>query len=149
MCLEHAAKMCALVVSHCKQRGFAPVAVVVVDSHASVVCSMVMDGCPPFAYPKYAQAKATTAVSFGISSRAFRDRYISAPEKIAQMNSMIASADGQICGFPGGVLLSQEGSVIGAIGVSGAASDQDELLGLLAAREVGGFILDPPSSPLD
>jgi uncharacterized protein GlcG (DUF336 family) len=132
-----------------KAKEWAPVSVVVIDASDNVLCSMRMDGCPPVAYPKYAHAKATTAVSLGISSRKFRDKYIGGPEKVAQGLSMIATMQGKICCFPGSVLLSTTSDgIVGAVGVSGASSDQDEFMALSAVREFD-FITDPTSSPLD
>ena len=150
--LETAARVCANVVSLCKAKGFAPICVVVCDANGVELCRMKMDGCPPIAYPRYALAKATTAVSFGMSSRRFRDKYISSPDKIVQLQSMISSLEGKICAFPGSVLLSYEnGDIAGAVGVSGASSDQDEYLALQAVRNADckEMTTEPSSSPLD
>ena len=146
--LEIAARICHSVVAMSKAQKWAPVSVVVIDSSDNILCSMLMDGCPPVAYPKYAHAKATTAVSLGISSRKFRDKYIGGPEKVAQGLSMIAALQGKICCFPGSVLLSTSDGIVGAVGVSGASSDQDEFMALSAVREFD-FITEPASSPLD
>ena len=40
---------------------------------------------------------------------------------------MVTITGGKMCPFPGGiVLLSEEGEVLGAVGVSGAAGEEDE-----------------------
>eukprot|EP01048_Picozoa_sp_COSAG05_P028143 COSAG05_NODE_8580_length_691_cov_0.932432_3_plen_48_part_01 len=47
-----------------------------------------MDGCSPAAIPEFSYAKAYTCVSFGVSSRGFRDKYAtptSTPDKYCQM----------------------------------------------------------------
>ena len=150
--LETAARVCSNVVSLCKAKGFPPICVVVCDPNGVTICSMLMDRCPPVAYPRYALAKAITAVSFGVSSRRFRDKYISSPDKIVQLQSMISSMEGKICAFPGSVLLSYaDGEIAGAVGVSGASSDQDEYLALEAVRNADceGITTEPSSSPLD
>lgn len=149
--LDLATRICFGVVNKCKEMGWAPVSVVVVDSCNHAIASMRMDNCSPVAYPKFAIAKANTAVSLGMSSRKFRDKYASDPNKLAQMQSMISIMDGKLAGFPGSVLmLSPSGSIAGAVGVSGASSDQDEYLALHAVKD-SGFegITEPASSPLD
>jgi len=98
----------------------------------------------------YALAKANTAVTLKISSRKFKDTY-QTPEKSFQMMSMIASMQGKICNFPGSVLMTSEDNVVvGAIGVSGARSDQDEWLALNAVRSSGfDGTWEPNTNPLD
>ena len=67
------------------------------------------------------------------SSRQFRDKYTSDkdPAKFCQMNSMVDITGGKMAPFPGGVLMkSLNGEVVGAVGVSGAAGDEDEYCGL-------------------
>ena len=73
----------------------------------------------------------------GISSREFRDKYTATNDnaKIGQMNSMMAIS-GKMAAFPGGVLLrNEENEIVGAIGVSGAAGDEDEYCALNSVWE--------------
>eukprot|EP00595_Chromulina_sp_UTEXLB2642_P000498 CAMPEP_0196761282 /NCGR_PEP_ID=MMETSP1095-20130614/449_1 /TAXON_ID=96789 ORGANISM="Chromulina nebulosa, Strain UTEXLB2642" /NCGR_SAMPLE_ID=MMETSP1095 /ASSEMBLY_ACC=CAM_ASM_000446 /LENGTH=59 /DNA_ID=CAMNT_0042110581 /DNA_START=296 /DNA_END=475 /DNA_ORIENTATION=+ len=49
------------------------------------------------------------------------------------MNTISSS---HITPFPGGVLLKHEGDIIGAIGVSGASSDEDEYCALKGVEEL-------------
>lgn len=152
--LDLARDICSSIVAKCKDKGFAPVACVVMDASANVICSMKMDGCAPVAYPKFALAKATTCVSLGVSSRRFRDKYPAVDAmKVAQLANMASCMDGRIAAFPGGVLLLPAGGsneIVGAVGVSGASSDQDEWLALTAVRDCGyEGVTDPATSPLD
>ena len=59
-----------------------------------------------------------------------------------------ASAREPVASFPGGVLLRDAASnVVGAIAVSGAASDEDEHCAILGAHAVG-LISEPAESRL-
>ena len=53
------------------------------------------------------------------------------------MTAMVAITGNKMAPFPGGILLKSEGKVIGAIGVSGAAGDEDEYCGLMGVKESG------------
>jgi uncharacterized protein GlcG (DUF336 family) len=55
------------------------------------------------------------------------------------MLSMVNITGGKMAPFPGGVLLKspEDGSVVGGVGVSGAAGDEDEYCALLGVREAG------------
>jgi uncharacterized protein GlcG (DUF336 family) len=60
----------------------------------------------------------------GAGSRILRDRL---KERIAFQAAVAAASDGRFVPVPGGVLiLNAAGAVIGAVGVSGDASDRDE-----------------------
>jgi uncharacterized protein GlcG (DUF336 family) len=60
----------------------------------------------------------------GISSRTIRDRL---KERPAFQGALAAAADGRFIPVPGGVLaLNAQGEVVGAVGISGDASDKDE-----------------------
>lgn len=112
-----------------------------------------MDGCPPGAFPNYSMAKAFTAVSMGMSSRMFRDKYTppGAPavqaDKLGQMLGMIDITGGKLAPFPGGVLLmsAEDRTVVGSIGVSGAASDEDEYCAIMGARAAGVELITEPA----
>ena len=136
--LKEAVEVCNSIVSKCNEKGWNPIACVVVDANSNVIASMKMDNCPPIAFPKFALAKAVTSVTLGISSRKFRDKYNSSQEKISQMLGMISIMEGQIANFPGSVLISSpiDGSILGSVGVSGASSDQDEYLALQAVKSI-------------
>eukprot|EP01036_Dinobryon_divergens_P028682 gene28682-37668_t len=111
-----------------------------------------MDGCAPVGIPQFAMAKAYTCIAMKMSSRTFRDKYTetSDPSKYCQMLSMVNISQGQMAPFPGGVLLRRrDGSVVGAIGVSGATGDQDEYLALEAAKEALQAEADLTCEPQD
>ena len=83
------------------------------------------------------------------SSRAIKDKYV--PDRTPQLLAMttIGSAhEMAIAAVPGGLLLkSADGSVVGAIGVSGATADEDEHCAIAGARACG-LVTEPSSSAL-
>ncbi len=127
------------VISTIKRNDFPPIVVTVVDRQANILVQKRMDDVCHAAFPEFSYAKAYTCVTMGVSSRAFRDKYTATDDnaKIGQMNSMMAIS-GKMAAFPGGVLLRNgENEIVGAIGVSGAAGDEDEYVALTAAWESG------------
>jgi uncharacterized protein GlcG (DUF336 family) len=122
-----------------KRNDFPPIVVTVVDRQANILVQKRMDDVCHAAFPEFSYAKAYTCVTMGVSSREFRDKYTSTNDnaKIGQMNSMM-EISGKMAAFPGGVLLRNgENEVVGAIGVSGAAGDEDEYIALKGAWESG------------
>ncbi|KAM3577133.1 hypothetical protein VYU27_001050 [Nannochloropsis oceanica] len=119
------------------------------DPAGHVISMQRMDNCAPTAYPKFAQAKAFTCVSLGVSTRVFRDKYTAAkdPAKFCQMLSMGDLTGGQMAPFPGGVVIkgAEDGDIVGAVGVSGASADEDEYCALVGVQEAGleGVVTEP------
>lgn len=72
------------------------------------------------------------------------------PTKLAQLTSMVAITGGQFAAFPGGVLITTaQGSVVGAVGVSGARADEDELCAVLGVHRGGlGLVTGTPPPSL-
>jgi len=139
-----------------KQKKFNPITVTVVDPAGEIITMQRMDHCSSGAYPKYSFAKAFTAVSHNISSRAFRDKYIApatstdCPDyrKLAQLLNMVSINEGKLATFPGGIVLrsKEDGSVIGAVGVSGASGDEDEYCALEGAKAAGFDLITEPAT---
>lgn len=109
-----------------------------------------MDGCS-FGMPDFAKAKAYGCVVNGYPSRAFRDRYTTPPDndgpaKFCQMTTMVAISGNAMAPFPGGIVLKYDGKIVGAVGVSGAAGDEDEycaIRGVIEANLGPGVTTDP------
>ena len=60
------------------------------------------------------------------------------------MTSMVSITGGNMAPFPGGVLMKSKGSVLGAVGVSGASGDEDEYCALRGIIESGYGIETQP-----
>jgi uncharacterized protein GlcG (DUF336 family) len=134
---EQADKIANKVIACCKRNGFNPIAVYVIDASGSTIVSKRMDGCSPVGIPEFARAKAYSCVVNKYPSRVFRDRYTSdeASAKFCQMTSMVAVSGNQMAPFPGGILLKVSETIVGAVGVSGAAGDEDEYCAIRGVME--------------
>src|ERR1044071_1476897 len=79
--------------------------------------------------------KAAGALGMGISSRTIRDRLKDRP---AFQGAIAAASDGRFIPVPGGVLVLDEmGDAIGAVGISGDASDKDEYAAVTGVHSAG------------
>ena len=85
-----------------------------------------------------AHGKAYGAVMMGLGSRALYNRALEQPYFIQSMNNL---ADGALVPVPGGVLIRLDGTVLGAVGVTGDSSDTDEACAV-AAIAAAGFEAD-------
>jgi glc operon protein GlcG len=126
--LNHADAIANNVIACCHRNGFNPVTVYVLDAWGSTLVSKRMDRCSPVGIPDFAKAKAFSCVVNKYPSRVFRDRYTAeeASAKFGQMLGMVAISQGQMAPFPGGILITLEDNIVGTVGVSGAAGDEDE-----------------------
>jgi len=72
-----------------------------------------------------------------------------APDVFARVLNQISIMDGKMAAFQGGVLIRESGNgeVVGSIGVSGAAGDEDEYCALRAVKEcsIGDSLITEPS----
>lgn len=147
--LAAADAMASRAIEEAEARGFKDVSVFVLDGGGRTLVSKTMIGCPPLP-PKLAHAKASACVGMHApSSRALRDKYV--PDRTPQLLAMSlvgAGAQMPLAAFPGGVLCRDAaGNVLGAIGVSGAAADEDEHCAIVGARAVG-LLTEPAESAL-
>ena len=110
--------------------------VAVVDPAGRLLCLKRMDGCAngPAAF---AEVKATTAASVHGNTRDLKDRYA---DRVGQVVNMVAAnqPNGGFWVGAGGVLITlEDGTVVGAVGVSGGSADEDEHCGVIAAHSAG------------
>ncbi len=116
-----------------------PLAVAVIDGGGNLVAFKREDGCGVLRYD-VAFGKAWAALGMGMSTRVIRDRLANRP---AFQSALSAASDGRFIPVPGGVLiLDAKGSAIGAVGISGDASDRDEYCAIQAVK-AAGFDADP------
>ncbi|HEY8036221.1 MAG TPA: heme-binding protein [Methylobacter sp.] len=119
-----------------RKLNMAPITVVVLDASGHLKAMQREDGATMIR-EQIATAKAWGAVSMGISSRSLANVAVDRPDF---MNALLNMADGKIMPVPGGVLIRDtKNNVIGAVGISGDISDQDERCAI-AGIEAVGFI---------
>lgn len=120
------------------KNSFKPMAVVVLTAGGTIRASESQDGTSPLR-PKIAHGKAFGAVSMGLGSRALFERAKHEPFFIQSMNSL---CDGALVPVAGGVLIRNKGGeIVGAVGVTGDTSDNDEICAV-AAIQAAGFTAD-------
>jgi len=111
-----------------------PLTVAVLDVGGHLVVLKRQDGSGNLR-ADIAIGKAAGALGMGISSRTIRDRLKDRP---AFQSAIAAASDGRFIPVPGGVLaLNHKGDVIGAIGISGDASDKDEYAAITGVHAAG------------
>jgi len=116
------------------KEGLLPLAVAVLDAGGNLVAYKREDGCGVLRYD-IAFGKAWAALGMGMSTRLIRDRL---KERPAFQGALAAAAGGRFIPVPGGVLvLDAAGAAIGAVGISGDASDKDEYCAIAAIAAAG------------
>src|SRR5882757_691900 len=116
------------------EAGLLPLTVAVLDVGGHIVVLKREDGSG-ILRADIAIGKAWGALGMGISSRTIRDRL---RERPAFQSALAAASDGRFIPVPGGVLaLNDQRAVIGAVGISGDASDKDEYAAITGVHRAG------------
>lgn len=105
-----------------REAGMKPLSVVVLDAGGHVIAFQREDGSSNRRFD-IAFGKAHGALALGIGSRALMARAEQQPSFIAAVTHAIG---GSLIPVPGGVLVTDAGGTIGAVGVTGDTSDNDE-----------------------
>lgn len=116
-----------------------PLSVVVLDAGGHVKAFEREDGAAPGRFD-IARGKAFGAVMLGMGGQAQMARAEQQAYFMAAVNGVY---DGKVVPVPGGILvMGRKGDVIGAIGVTGDTSDNDQVAGV-AGIEAAGFTAQP------
>ncbi|MET0907006.1 MAG: heme-binding protein [Tardiphaga sp.] len=111
-----------------------PMAITVLDARGCVKASIAQDGTS-LMRGEIAHGKAYGALALGLGSRALFKRAEEQPFFIDAVNTM---ARGALIPVPGGVLIQdQSGALLGAIGISGDTSDNDEIACVAGVEAAG------------
>ena len=126
-----------------REKKFKPLGVAVVDSRGALRAYADEDGSP-IMRSKIASGKAFGAVAFGTGSRRLHQIGVERPHMAA---ALIEMSGGTLVPVPGGVLMrDKSGALVGAVGVSGDTSDNDEIAAI-AGIEAAGFTAKPAGNP--
>lgn len=120
-----------------KDNGLKPLTVAVLDRGGHLLALAREDETSTLR-PEIAQGKARGAVSMGLGSRALYERSKAEPAFIQAMNGL---SNGSLVPVAGGVLIRKDGIILGAVGVTGDSSDNDEACAIAAIRKAG-FVAD-------
>lgn len=137
--LDAARTIVAKALGTARERGLKPLAVVVYDARGALKCVEVEDGTS-LRRAEIACGKANGALALGLGSRAIHARAEAQPYFVAAVSHITGPA--ALVPVPGGVLIrSGEGRLLGAIGISGDTSDNDEICAV-AGIEAAGLVAE-------
>ncbi len=137
--LQTARTVIAAARARAREQGLKPLTVVVLDAGAHLVAAEREDGSSTKRF-EIAFGKAHGALALGMGSRALMARAEQQPYFIAGATAAIG---GSLIPVPGGVLVRNEaGTLLGAVGISGDTSDNDEAAAL-AGIEAAGLVAQP------
>jgi uncharacterized protein GlcG (DUF336 family) len=132
--LERANTVIVATIDKGRKLGLKPLTVAVVDAGGHLIAFQRADGSPNLR-PVIAIGKATAAVGLGVSSRRAGEMAVERPHFIAAIGHLAAQG---LVPVAGGVIVVDEfGQPIGAVGVSGDTSDNDETCALAGIAAAG------------
>ncbi|MBN8831281.1 MAG: heme-binding protein [Sphingomonadales bacterium] len=116
-----------------REAGFKPLSVAVVDAGGHLIAFARQDGAS-FARAQIATGKAAGALALGVSSRKVGAM---AEERPWFIGAFASSAPHPVIPAAGGVIVVAGGAFIGAVGVTGETSDNDEIAALAGIAAAG------------
>jgi len=120
-------------IAEARKRNFLFLGIVVLDAGGHVVAFKREDGAS-FLRFELAYGKAWGALAMGFGTRELAERSTKQP---AFINALAAVTQGRMVPSPGGVLVTEGGQVIGAVGISGDTGDNDETCALAGIQATG------------
>ena len=118
----------------CREKKFNPMAILVLDARGVPKAYGAEDGTALRRYD-IAHGKAYGALAMGVGSKTLGVRAVERPHFIGAVNNAIG---GSMIPVAGGVLIrGDDKSIIGAVGVTGDTSDNDEAAALAGLSEAG------------
>ena len=125
--LDQASKIIAAALDKARTLGLKPMSVAVLDAGGHVIAFQRQDGASIMRFD-IARGKAAGALALGVSSRTIASMAAERPSFIASLGAVAGTG---IIPAAGGLLIAgNNGRAIGAVGVTGDTSDNDELCAL-------------------
>lgn len=132
--LESADRIASRTLAVGREKGFLPLCVIVLDSGGAPLV-LKRDERASIGRPEIARGKAAGCLALGFGGRELQRRAQAMP---AFMTAAAAILPHGIVPVPGGVLIRDSGgALLGAVGVSGEASENDELCAVAGIEEAG------------
>lgn len=132
--IEAAAEIVRHALAHARSQKMAPVAVAVLDLRGTLKAYLAEDGTSLLRF-NIAFGKAWGSLGMGFGGRKLTERNAKTPEFI---NALQAMTEGKMVPVPGGILIrNAEGAVVGAVGISGETSENDELCAVHGVQAAG------------
>ena len=131
--LKQALEIASTVLEQGRASGFAPMSVAVLDSGAHIL-AVLCDERASIGRPDIALAKAAGCLAMGFGGRELARRAQGAPQFFSALTQVLPQG---IVPVPGGVLIrGTSDELVGAVGVSGDTSDNDEICAIAGVRAV-------------
>jgi uncharacterized protein GlcG (DUF336 family) len=132
--LDQAQTIVRAAMEHGTEQGFQPLTVAVLDPGGALVALGRQDGSG-YLRPDLATAKAWGLLGMGMNNRALAARAEAAPDLYT---TLVALSGGKVVSVPGGVLVRDaDGQLLGAVGISGDTSLNDEAAALAGIEAAG------------
>jgi uncharacterized protein GlcG (DUF336 family) len=125
-------------IAKANEKRLKPLVVTVLDARGAVKLTAAQDGTS-LMRAEIAHGKAYGALAMGMGSRALFQR---AQEQAYFVSAVNTLAQGRLVPVPGGVLIQDGTTLLGAVGVSGDTSDNDEICAI-AGIEAAGLKANP------
>jgi uncharacterized protein GlcG (DUF336 family) len=119
--------------AHARAASMRPLSVVVLDARAAVIAAASEDGTSLKRFD-IALGKARGSLAFNLGSRKLGEMAVERPHFFAGASHAVG---GGLVPVAGGVLVKEGGVVIGAVGVSGDTSDNDEAAAMAGIEAAG------------
>jgi uncharacterized protein GlcG (DUF336 family) len=136
--LDVARKILDAALAKAVEKKLKPLAITVLDARGCIKISAAQEGTS-LMRSEIAHGKAYGALAMGMGSRALFKRAQEQAYFVSAVNTM---AQGRLIPVPGGVLIQSAGTLLGAVGVSGDTSDNDEICAI-AGIEAAGLKANP------
>jgi uncharacterized protein GlcG (DUF336 family) len=131
--LEKASIIVDRTLAKARESKFRPMCVAVLDDGGHLKALKREDGAS-ILRPEIAIGKAWGAIGMGESSRQLGERLKDRPSFLGALSDM---SRGKVVPVAGGVLVLQDGAIIGAVGVTGGTSDEDEACAIEGIKAAG------------
>jgi len=119
--------------AYARKQHLGPVCIAVLDPGGHMLSLQRADGASMLR-PAIAAGTAYAALALGMDSRQVAGMAIERPNLLAGLSGV---SGGRIVPLPGGVLISSGGTLLGAVGVTGDTSDNDEACAIHAVKAAG------------
>ncbi len=135
--LAQANRLTEATLAMAREMNLPPLCVAVLDAGGHLKSLQREDGVS-FLRVKICQAKAWGALGLATDSRNIAERYEQDSLQKGFINALNAMSEGQVVPLPGGLLIrDRSGQVLGAVGVAGGPSDQDEICARAGIEAIG------------
>jgi uncharacterized protein GlcG (DUF336 family) len=132
--LEQANNIISAAFSKGAELGLKPLSIAVLDTGGHLIAFQRQDGASTLR-PEIARAKASGALALGVSSRKIGEMAAERPTFVASLGPI--SVHGIVPAAGGVIIVGTDGHPIGAVGITGDTSDNDEACALAGLAAVG------------